>query len=61
VVKAETRLIGLERRRRQSLAHHGAVWAAKRAALIESFPRDVLAALLAMNVLEGEEIEEDGD
>jgi len=57
LVKAETKLLALERRRRQSAEHHECVWAEKRAALIKSFPADVLAALEAMAVLEGEEIE----
>jgi hypothetical protein len=56
VVKAETKLLALERRRQDSFAHAEAVWAAKRAELIRSFPADVLAALLAMNVLDGEEL-----
>jgi hypothetical protein len=57
LVKAETKLVALERRRRQSLLHHECVWAEKRTTLIRSFPADVLAALLAMNVLDGEEVE----
>jgi hypothetical protein len=51
VVKAETKLIALERRRQDSLAHAEAVWAAKRVVLLESFPEDVRAALVAMGVL----------
>jgi hypothetical protein len=51
VVKAETRLLSLERRRQESLAHHDAVWSGKRAALLLSFPDDVHAALVAMGVL----------
>jgi hypothetical protein len=69
LVKAETLLVRLERRRQDSLAHAETVWAGKRVALIKSFPADVLSALVAMHViellevdeLEGEEIEEDGD
>lgn len=55
VVKAETKLLALERRRQDSLAHAETVWAAKRVALIESFPEDVGAALVAMGVLTKEE------
>jgi hypothetical protein len=61
LVKAETQLVRLERRRQESFAHAETVWAQKRAALIKSFPRDVLAALLAMNVLEGDDVEESED
>jgi hypothetical protein len=57
LVKAETALVRLERRRQDSLAHAETVWAGKRVALIKSFPRDVLAALDAMNVLDGDELE----
>lgn len=57
VVKAETKLLSLERRRQESFAHAETVWAAKRVALIRSFPADVLAALEAMNVLAGDELE----
>lgn len=57
VVKAETALLNLARRREDSLAHAESVWAAKRVALIRSFPADVLAALDAMNIVEGEELE----
>lgn len=53
VVKAETALLALERRRATSLEHHERSWAGKRAALILSFPADVRAALEAMNVLDG--------
>jgi hypothetical protein len=56
VVKAETKLLSLERRRQESLAHHDEVWAAKRALLIASFPGDVLGALEAMSVLEADEV-----
>ena len=58
VVKAETKLIALDRRRAESLAHHETVWAQKRALLIASFPGDVLAALEAIGVLQSDEIEE---
>jgi hypothetical protein len=51
VVKAETKLLSLERRRQESLAHHELVWASKRADLILSFPVDVSASLIAMGVL----------
>jgi hypothetical protein len=59
VVKAETKLLSLERRRQESLAHHEEVWASKRAALLQSFPDDVHAALVAMGVLvEAEDLAE---
>jgi hypothetical protein len=66
VVKAETKLLSLERRRQESLAHHDEVWASKRASLLLSFPGDVLAALEAMKVLSADEVagvdpEPDGD
>lgn len=61
VVKAETALINLERRREDSLAHAETVWAGKRVLLLKSFPADVLAALQAMGVLQGEELEAIGD
>jgi hypothetical protein len=51
VVKAETRLLSLERRRQESVANHDAVWSSKRAALLASFPDDVHRALVAMGVL----------
>lgn len=51
VVKAETKLVNLERRRQESLAHAERVWADKRVALIQGFPPDVHAALRAMGVL----------
>jgi hypothetical protein len=66
VVKAETKLLSLERRRQESLAHHDEVWAGKRASLLLSLPGDVLAALEAMKVLSADEVaavdpEPDGD
>jgi hypothetical protein len=57
LVKAETLLVRLERRRQDSLAHAETVWAGKRRALIESLPADVVAALIAMHVLEDADIE----
>jgi hypothetical protein len=58
LVKAETLLVRLERRRQDSLAHAETVWAGKRLALIKSFPEDVSAALHAMNVLGDADFEE---
>jgi hypothetical protein len=55
VVKAETKLLALERRRQESFAHAETVWAQKRVALILSFPEDVTAALVAMGVLGAED------
>lgn len=57
VVKAETKLLSLERRRKESLEHHDEVWASKRALLIQGFPGDVLGALEAMGVLVEDESE----
>jgi len=65
VVKAETALLSLGRRRKESLGHAETVWAGKRVALIKSFPADVLAALEAMGVLafgdDGQEVEAVGE
>lgn len=61
LVKAETQLVRLERRRQDSADLHERTWRGKRLALIRSFPADVLVALQAMNVLDGAEIEESGD
>jgi hypothetical protein len=58
LVKAETKLVTLERRRQASADLHERTWRQKRLALIKSFPGDVLAALHAMNVLEDEDIDE---
>jgi hypothetical protein len=52
VVKAETRLLDLDRRRSESLEHHERSWADKRAALMASLPKDVLAALEAMGIID---------
>jgi hypothetical protein len=61
LVKAETQLVRLERRRQDSADLHERTWRQKRLALIRSFPSDVLAALHAMNVLDGVEIQESED
>jgi hypothetical protein len=52
VVKAETKLIQLERSREESLRNHALSWDAKRTAYIQALPEDVRAALVAMRVLE---------
>ena len=52
VVKAETRLIQIERSRDESLRNHALSWDAKRSAYISALPADVRAALVAMRVLE---------
>jgi hypothetical protein len=61
LVKAETALVRLERRRQDSADLHERTWRQKRLALIRSFPGDVLSALHAMNVLDGVEIQESED
>jgi type IV secretory pathway VirB10-like protein len=52
VVKAETKLIQIERSRDESLRNHAQSWDAKRSAYISALPADVRAALVAMRVLE---------
>jgi hypothetical protein len=51
VVKAETKLIQIERSRDESLRHHALSWDQKRASYIRTLPDDVRAALVAMKVL----------
>jgi hypothetical protein len=58
LVKAESALVRLERRRQDSADLHERTWRHKRLALIKSFPGDVLSALHAMNVLEDADIDE---
>ena len=51
VVKAETRLIQIERSRDESLQRQALSWDEKRASYIASLPGDVRAALVALKVL----------
>jgi hypothetical protein len=51
VVKAETRLIQIERNRDESLQRQALSWDDKRASFIASLPDDVRAALVALKVL----------
>ncbi len=56
-VKAETRLLNIERASKASIAACVAGWTAKRAAFIASLPHDVQGMLLAGGVITDDDLE----
>jgi hypothetical protein len=57
VVKAETKLMQLERNRDESLQRQALSWDDKRASYIASLPDDVRAALVALKVLGTDDVQ----